>query len=372
MCKFVQLLLQAMNKTTKIILLGTGIIGGLVLAISKYRSLQNMYKLLIITPRIAGGLKNIKISLTGITIPIEIDFSNRSDQTLSVQVNAIDVYYKNNILSQSKPTSSEVAILPNAVSTLKNINLFLPISSLISSIGNIIQSILAQGSLSTKFAQLVNSFELDCTCTYNKSFVYSFKTSFGASTQLSSNSSQKTLGLTAASNRTILPMSDYINYIPSKSELNNNDLVLIKDGNVEDTVYCMHDLAHKYQNDTVMLSKLLQGRDIKQTVSNLFYFVYNYIQYVPDSPVLEQVRRPLRTLWDRKGDCDCFSVLIASMCNNLNIPYKFRIAAYGGRSNYQHVYVVIETSQGDLICDPVVDKPFYEKQPSKYKDFPKK
>jgi hypothetical protein len=177
------------------------------------------------------------------------------------------------------------------------------------------------------------------------------------------------LGLTAASLRDIKPMSDYVNYIPPKEELKRNDLIVIQNGSVEDTVRMMHKVAGDYKSDTAMLAKLLQGKNTRETVGNMFNFVYNYIQYVPDSKVLEQVRRPLRTLWDRKGDCDCYSVLIASMCNNLNIPYKFRIAAYGGRANYQHVYVVVPSSSGELICDPVVDKPFYEKSPSKYKDF---
>lgn len=363
-----------MDKTIKKILIGTGVVAGIVLAITKYTGLNNLYKLLIITPKLSGGMKNIKIALSGITIPLDIDFANRTDQKITVQINAIDILYKKNIVSQSTPNSSEVVILPNSVSTLKNINLFIPVTSLISAMGSIIPSILAQGSLSTKFAQLINSFVMDCTCTFDKAIVYSFRSGFGVSTQVNTQKGQTVgaLGLTAAADRKIKPFSDYINYIPPKTDLKKNDLIVVPNGTVEDTLQLMHKVASLYKKDTEMLAKVLQGNSLRETVNNMFYFVYNYIQYVPDSSVREQVRTPLRTLWDRKGDCDCYAVLIASMCNNLNIPFKFRIAAYGGRPNYQHVYVVVPSASGDLICDPVVDKPFYEKQPSKYKDFPKK
>jgi hypothetical protein len=90
---------------------------------------------------------------------------------------------------------------------------------------------------------------------------------------------------------------------------------------------------------------------------------------VPDDRFIEQVRRPLRCLYDKKGDCDCYATLIGSMLENLNIPYKFRIAAYNGNENYQHVYVIVPNGTGYYTCDPVVDRFNYEKPPSKTKDF---
>ena len=98
--------------------------------------------------------------------------------------------------------------------------------------------------------------------------------------------------------------------------------------------------------------------------------VVQHIEYVPDSAVMEQVRRPLRTLYDQKGDCDCYATLIGSILTNLGIPFSLRIAKYNGRSYFQHVYVVVREGDKELVVDPVVDKCFYEKKPSEKKDFP--
>lgn len=129
----------------------------------------------------------------------------------------------------------------------------------------------------------------------------------------------------------------------------------------------MREVAERYKSDTATLAQRLNKDGLKETLQNIWNFVYTYIQYVPDSRVREQVRRPLRTLYDQQGDCDCYATLIASMLINLNIPYHFRIAAYSA-GRYQHVYVVVPHDGGYYVVDPVLDKCFAEKTPSKFFD----
>ena len=83
----------------------------------------------------------------------------------------------------------------------------------------------------------------------------------------------------------------------------------------------------------------------------------------------EQVRRPLRTLYDQKGDCDCYATLIGSMLYNLGIPFKFRIAEYANKGYYQHVYVIVPYSGGYFTVDPVLDNFNQEKPTTNHKDF---
>ena len=170
------------------ILIGGGVVALAFLTWSKFQSLNDFYQNLIITPKIDGGLKNFKLTLSTLSVPIAIDFGNRSDQNVTLQLQAFDLLFKGKIVAQSKPNATEV-------------------------------------------------------------------------------------------------------------------------------------------------------------------------------------RRPLRCLYDKKGDCDCYATLIGSILENLNIPYKFRIAAYNGNSHFQHVYVIVPNGSGYYTCDPVVDKFNYEKPTSKVKDF---
>jgi len=346
-------------------------LAALTFGIIKLFQLQTFAKLLTISPKLDGGLQNFQVTLTEIKIPLAIDFGNRTDQSMTIQINAIDVFYNGSKVAATKPNTNNVTIKPNSTNTLKGLRLMLSTFSLISVVGDVINVILSKGD----YTAFLNDISLDVTCTYNNSIVFSIeKIKLGDSRNVNTETGKTDtavngLGLTAASVRNIKPYGALEMYFPPKTELKRRDLILIPDGSVEDTVYLMKDVAKKYAADTKLLSKHLEKPTIPQTLQNIFDFVYNYIQYVPDSRLTEQVRRPLRTIWDKKGDCDCYSVLIGSMLENLNIPYKFRIAAYNGKANYQHVYVVVSYNGKELVCDPVVDKCLYEKPTSKHKDF---
>ncbi|GHT58673.1 hypothetical protein FACS18945_4720 [Bacteroidia bacterium] len=360
-----------MDKTVKILLGIAGLLGAGFVAF-KLLSVKNFAKLLTISPKLDGGLQAFQVTLTEIKIPLAIDFGNRTDETMTISVNAIDVYYKDSKVASTKPNTNEVTIKANSTSTLKGLKLMLSTLSLISIAKDLVNLIISKGD----YAALLKDIALDVTCTYNKTIVFSIdKIKLGESKDVNAETGKtdtaavKGLGLTAASLRNIKPFSDYEMYIPVKSNLKYRDLIMIPDGSVEDTVKLMKDIAQKYAGDTVTLAKYLQKDSVPATLQSIFDFVFNYIQYVPDSRFTEQVRRPLRTLWDRKGDCDCYSVLIGSILTNLQIPFKFRIAEYSNKGYFQHVYVVVPYNGKMLVCDPVVDKCFYEKPTTKHKDF---
>ena len=174
------------------------------------------------------------------------------------------------------------------------------------------------------------------------------------------------MGLCAASLRKIGSINDYIAYLPSIDKLEHEDKIVKANGTVQDTAAIMHAVVDKYKDDTKQLANWLKRSNLKDTLQSIFNFVYGYIQYVPDSRVVEQVRRPLRTLYDQKGDCDCYATLIASILTNLGIDYEFRIAAY--ERDWQHVYIIVPHSSGYYVVDPVLDKCFAEKKFSKNLD----
>lgn len=351
-----------MSKTAKVIV-GLGILGGVGLwVLSSFKGMATFAKNLIIKP--SPDFAKLKLELTGVTFPLNIDFGNRTSTKISIQINALDMFYNGKLLAQSLPSVNIVDVLPNATSTMKNLHIRIPFTALISVFGDAVNSLITKLDI-TSLAALIAKTQLSVDLTIDNKIQESVKIDLATGATVSG------LGLTAASFRTIRPLSEYSHLIPAKHSLSYADPIVSDDINTDNTVRFMKKIAKDCKADTYRLVKSLEVKgDIRQTIKNIFDFVYTYIQYVPDNASKEQVRRPLRTLYDQKGDCDCYSVLIGSMLENLGIPYYFRVAEYNNRGFYQHVYVVVPTKQyGELVCDPVLDRCFFEKKPTKKKDF---
>ncbi len=349
-----------MEKSAKI-LLGVSAVIATGLLFLKGKSLVNFADKLKITPKIDGGVKRISFKSSALNIPVAVDFENNTDQEVTVAVSNVNLLYNGKEVGSLKPNTQSVLIKKNATSTLQNIIVQIPLTNLLSVAGSIITSLIT----SQDYNKIVNNISADITCIINNSLVYSFTEKFGDTNDVAVSG----LGLVAKKVRKLKSFKDYEHLIPAKSELKYRDLVVVPNGEVEETVALMHKVAKEYASDTAILAKALKKDNLKDTLQNIFNFVYHYIQYKQDNRFIEQVRTPLRTLWDRQGDCDCFATLIGSILHNLNIPFKFRIAAYDGKKNYQHVYVIVPYVDGYYVCDPVLDTCFDEKQPSKYKDF---
>ncbi len=149
----------------------------------------------------------------------------------------------------------------------------------------------------------------------------------------------------------------------------HEDPLLIK-GEVFDTLDLMQKIIKETINQTKPISRVLKGRNLKETASNIWNFVYRHIQYKPDTPGIEELRTPNRTWADRKTgvDCDCYSIFISSILNNLNIPHSLRIAEYDNKGYYQHVYVIIPNGKSHITIDPVLDNFNEEKSYTKKYD----
>ncbi|HBG70504.1 MAG: hypothetical protein A2W93_03555 [Bacteroidetes bacterium GWF2_43_63] len=150
------------------------------------------------------------------------------------------------------------------------------------------------------------------------------------------------------------------------------DRVIIKDGEVEDTVELMKKVVWKYLDDTKKIATYLKGRSVAETCENIWNFLYNHVQYKLDQKGLEQLHRPSRSWSERETgiDCDCFSIFVSSILTNLKIAHRFRITKYD-QGMYQHVYVVVpkESGSGEYIIDCVLSRFNYEKPYTAKKDF---
>jgi len=54
----------------------------------------------------------------------------------------------------------------------------------------------------------------------------------------------------------------------------------------------------------------------------------------------QKVKSPAQLISDGVGDCKSYSVFIASVCQNLNIPYAYRYSDYDRDNDVNHVYIV--------------------------------
>ncbi|MBU0487426.1 MAG: hypothetical protein KKD31_05685 [Bacteroidetes bacterium] len=166
------------------------------------------------------------------------------------------------------------------------------------------------------------------------------------------------------------PIRDGKEYDKFFSKPNERDRVIIRNGDVEDTVELMKKVVWKYLSDTRQIAQHLKQRTTEETCRLIWDFLHNHIQYKLDKQGLEQLRRPARSWSDRNTgiDCDCFSIFISSILTNLHIPHKFRITKYD-KDVYQHVYVVVPIERGFYVIDPVLSQANYEKPYKQKKDF---
>lgn len=161
--------------------------------------------------------------------------------------------------------------------------------------------------------------------------------------------------------RTIKDGSRYNTYFSPPDE---RDRIIIKDGEVTDTVELMEKVVWKYLDDTKRIAPLLQRLSTIETCQAIWEFVYQFIQYKLDKQGLEQLRRPSRS-WSERTigvDCDCMSIFVSSILTNLQIPHSFRITKYSADS-WQHVYVIVPLDDSRKYCviDGVVSEFNYEK-----------
>lgn len=177
------------------------------------------------------------------------------------------------------------------------------------------------------------------------------------------------IGSITSGYRKILSGAEYNKYFSAPEQ---DDKIIIQDGEVTDTVELMKKVVWKYLSDTEKIAKELKSPSVKHTAENIWNFLYRHIQYKLDQEGLEQLRRPARSWADRKTgiDCDCFAIFCSSILTNLEIPHSFRITKYDSSEYFQHVYVVVPYGGGLIKIDPVLSTFNYEKPFSTKRDIP--
>ncbi len=140
--------------------------------------------------------------------------------------------------------------------------------------------------------------------------------------------------------------------------------------NVNDTIDAIKRIVADNYKAVELLSEHMIADTDAHTFENIWEYVRHNIVYKNDDKGVEQLRTPQRTLHDRTGDCDDFSILISAILTNLNIRHELIVAAYKSKNQWQHIYPVAYDEYGDrYVIDCVPEIPYfnYEAKPIKNK-----
>lgn len=148
---------------------------------------------------------------------------------------------------------------------------------------------------------------------------------------------------------------------------NNANTTIAKNVSILDIIEEMHKIVNRTSWQTKKVAAELKKPTQYDSLVNLFNYLLTNFKYKNDQWGLEQLREPARAFKDRKQgiDCDCFSILIASILKNWNIPYYFRAACYQRENGLVHVYPVAKLN-GKKIALDVVSKQFNYQKPYLY------
>lgn len=172
----------------------------------------------------------------------------------------------------------------------------------------------------------------------------------------------QTLGYVAQTKRVIKPSNHYNSLFGAPSGVVKNIKV---NPSVGEILAHMQMLVNSTLPQTAKFAAYLKQNNtsIENLLKALFTFMYQHIDYKEDAKGFEQLREPARLFLDKIGDCDCYSVFIKSVLQNLGIKSHFKVVKFNGNENFSHVYVVVPkfpnakmSNKNDYwVIDPVLD-----------------
>lgn len=360
-------------KNSTIIGLGIGglALGGLLYFWSKAQSAKSFIQNLTIEPLWYGGVNDMKFSTTGVKLPLAVDLGNRSNQEYKIRINACDIFLGEQKVAASKAALVEAVLKPQSTTRIP-IDVVINYAFLVDFVGLSVTSLMmgegANGIVSAMNQSLKIRLDFAVNDAIQTPLTINLESGEVSLSGLGGARLRGGVGLVSYEDRQIGSFDDY-KYLLPENKPTYEDKVVVEDVTPEQTARAIRAWAKECKWQTAALAKSLKGSTVRETIQNVFGFVYKYVKYEADSVTVEQVRSPLRCLYDQKGDCDCYTLLIASIFENLGIPYVVRIAEYNGKGYYQHVYAVALINGNELACDPVLNRCFEEKPYTRKKDF---
>lgn len=356
-----------MNRTNKALVFG-------LIAVGTGLAVKKLWSLATISDRVSFVVSSFRVhkinvpkSITDLLgysaqLVVGLKIYNPTNNTVNLQLPSVKILYKGSPIAISTPSSTVTTVAPNSANE-RSITFNVPLHALTQN-GLSADLLNNTDRLSEVLAQNVT---IAIVATVNGATISTVQALSGAGLALS------------AGPRTVLDGSAFNNYFPS---VNDQRKRVVRNGEVDDVVNTAIAIVDKHHREAEPIAQVLKGKSVKETASNIFDFAYSYLQYRRDKPGVEELRTPARS-WhdgqvrhkqmgiDNAGiDCDDYSIFCGSILKCLDIPFRFRITKYDGRSYFQHIYVYIPATANnpEIIIDPVLDKFDYEKPYSEQKD----
>lgn len=121
--------------------------------------------------------------------------------------------------------------------------------------------------------------------------------------------------------------------------------------------------------DTERLAPHFKAATLESTLRNVWQFVKTHVPYKVDPEGWQFPKAPARLWADKQGDCKSYSIFIASVLQNIGIPYQFKFVAWKPEQPLRHVYITVPDTKAPngkyWILDAVLNQ-FNKEDPYAY------
>jgi len=91
-------------------------------------------------------------------------------------------------------------------------------------------------------------------------------------------------------------------------------------------------------------------------------WIQQHLAYVGDHVLIEEIRTPARLLLEiddrgrggAMGDCDDFVILEAALVSAIGIPSRIVTTSTRDDGEFNHTYLILDTTAGAVIADPIL------------------
>lgn len=118
--------------------------------------------------------------------------------------------------------------------------------------------------------------------------------------------------------------------------------LLTRRGNAYDVARVMGQMV----NDSVSSATIKEFvKRHPMNAEEVFNYAYHKASFKPDEKNEQIIKTPFATIFSKRANCVCYSVLIATLLKANNIRGFFRLIRQAGATFPQHIYVVTETGE---------------------------
>ena len=128
-----------------------------------------------------------------------------------------------------------------------------------------------------------------------------------------------------------------------------------KAGDLDKTLKTIQKVVKEYNHEVKDLAQHLKGDTKLQSAYNIWHFLRTNLIFNNDQRGKEEIRTPLRTLHDKKVDCDDYSILTASLLLQMGYSPKdinLEVVAFDDNDKFSHIYINFD----NIIIDGVMNR----------------